>query len=235
MQNDIDSDSDMSDLDIVVETHQSPAPIHPVPPSPCSSESSFGSPSAPAHDIPGAAISHFTPTVPASESGSPKKDKDAPLDPTRPQKGMVFDDFCLAIHFVQEYERRRGYSCRKGEGKKLSESTSTTSLATYPFSHISNTDRKRIRLLCSSARKPVMRRRDDIDPSDFRKSKSIRTDCLCRVNITHGADGYFRITAVNLTHNHPAHFNDGLPETRRPSQEQTQFVLELVPIANLTQ
>jgi hypothetical protein len=137
---------------------------------------------------------------------------------------MAFDTRCEAIHFVLEYEHRRGYRYHKGEEKTLAEEN--------PRRH--KPCRKHLRILCSSAHRSNLRRKDDIDPSDFRKSKSIRTDCPCRVNVTHGADGFFRLTHVHLTHNHPTHFSDALPAPHRPSKEQTQFVLSLVPITSLT-
>ena len=225
MQKDIDSDAEMSDLEIFVQPprSQSPPPTPP-PASPSPTESSLGSPSPPASNLPGTTLTQFSPTVPISESGSPKKDRDAPLDPTRPQVGMVFDTRCEAIHFVLEYERWRGYRYRKGEEKTLAEKNT----------RIHKPCRRRLRILCSSSRHPFQRRKDDIDPSDFRKSKSMRTECPCRVNVTHGADGFFRLTHVQLTHNHPAHISDELPAPRPPSEEQTRFVLSLVPITTLT-
>ena len=54
-------------------------------------------------------------------SGSPKKEKGAPLDPSRPRVGMTFRALHEAIHFVQEYERRRGYRWKKGEAVKNQE------------------------------------------------------------------------------------------------------------------
>jgi len=63
----------------------------------------------------------FSPTVPPSESGSPRKAKDAPLDPLRPRLGMLFESLGDAIHFVQEYERRCGYHWRKGESHKTND------------------------------------------------------------------------------------------------------------------
>jgi hypothetical protein len=51
----------------------------------------------------------FDPTVPRSQSGSPKKPANAPLDPERPKTGMCFPSLEESTHFVYEYERRRGY------------------------------------------------------------------------------------------------------------------------------
>lgn len=60
----------------------------------------------------------FSPTAPASESGSQMKEKASPLDPARPLVGMQFETLEAAVHYVKEYERRRGYQWRKGESKR---------------------------------------------------------------------------------------------------------------------
>lgn len=60
----------------------------------------------------------FGPTVPRAQSGSPKKSPDAPLDPQRPQSGMVFESLEEAVHFVYQYESRRGYVWKKGENER---------------------------------------------------------------------------------------------------------------------
>ena len=61
---------------------------------------------------------HFSPTLPISDSGSPKKDKHSPLHPSQPQIGMHFDTLKAAAHFVKEYEQCRGYQWWKGESQK---------------------------------------------------------------------------------------------------------------------
>jgi hypothetical protein len=72
---------------------------------------------------PHAELRKFDPTVPRSESGSPEKPKNAPLDPQRPQQGMIFSTLEEAVHFVYEYERRRGYVWRKGESERNKQGT----------------------------------------------------------------------------------------------------------------
>jgi len=87
------------------------------------------SPSALLLDLPNAMdLPRFSPTVPSSESGSPTKEH-APLDPTRPQFGMTFHSLTEAVHFTQEYERRRGYHWRKGESIKTHDGVSPLHLA----------------------------------------------------------------------------------------------------------
>lgn len=57
----------------------------------------------------------YGPTVPRAQSGSPTKSADAPLDPQRPETGMFFNTLEKAVHFIYEYERRRGYMWRRAE------------------------------------------------------------------------------------------------------------------------
>jgi hypothetical protein len=76
---------------------------------------------------------------------------------------------------------------------------------------------------------------EGIDPLDHRKSKSIRTDCPARVNVTLNADSRYRFTNVELTHNHQAHISDQLPDYKKPTEEQKNLVQQLVPIPNLNQ
>ena len=110
------------------------------PPSPPSSPplppplSPLPSPSSTVTDLPSPSIAFvnldrddlcFSPTLPVAESGSPRKERDAPLDPLHPISGMMFQSLGEAVHFVQEYERRRGYRWRKGESKKTQDGTSS--------------------------------------------------------------------------------------------------------------
>jgi hypothetical protein len=65
------------------------------------------------HDSP-----RYAPTVPICESGSPRKDPAAPIDPTAPRVGDTFESLVALIHYVQEYERSRGFTYKKGEQEK---------------------------------------------------------------------------------------------------------------------
>jgi hypothetical protein len=56
--------------------------------------------------------------VPICESGSPLKDPAAPIDPTAPQVGDTFESLVALIHYIQEYERSRGFTYKKGEQEK---------------------------------------------------------------------------------------------------------------------
>jgi len=81
-------------------------------------ESSSDSDSASEDNSDGVASIAYGPTVPRSHSGSPSKVHNAPLDPQRPQIGMMFNSLEEAVHFGYEYERRRGYIWRKGESER---------------------------------------------------------------------------------------------------------------------
>ena len=99
-------------------THLRP-PLSASPP-PSASKMSTPSPSSSQRELLGDDKSpRFAATVPAADSGSPKKAQDAPLDPSRPQVGMVFESFSESTHFMLESERQRCYCWRIGECKKL--------------------------------------------------------------------------------------------------------------------
>jgi hypothetical protein len=104
-----------------------PPPLSPPPlPSPSSTVTDLPSPSIAFVDLERDDDPCFSPTLPVAESGSPRKERDAPLDPLRPMPGMMFQSLGEAVHFVQEYERRRGYRWRKGESKKTQDGTSSS-------------------------------------------------------------------------------------------------------------
>ena len=91
-----------------------------------------------------------------------------------------------------------------------------------------------MRLLCCSARSRAQEHDTTIDPSDFRRSKTVRTMCPCRVNIRFNSDGLYRITVVQLTHNHLALFNDKLPDYKPPTAAQKEFVRNYAKLSSIT-
>ena len=96
----------------------------------------------------------FDPTVPRSQSGSPKKPRDVPLDPQQPQSGMMFLTAEEAVHFVYEYERRRRYQWRKAESvwsKDKSAFIITHCLHCISDRILGLEKLKHLRLRCSSA------------------------------------------------------------------------------------
>lgn len=90
-----------------------------------------------------------------------------------------------------------------------------------------------MRLLCRCARGRVQQHDKSIDPSDHRKSKTIRKICSARVNIRRNAGGFYRYTSVDLNHNHPALIDGELPVFNPPTEDQKALVQELVSLKNL--
>jgi hypothetical protein len=79
----------------------------------------------------------------------------------------------------------------------------------------------------------VCKRKKDIDPADYRRSKSKRCNCMARVNIRLTQDGLYVFKTVCLIHNHPAVQDDNLPEYQPASLEQKALVRSLAPITTL--
>lgn len=75
---------------------------------------------------------------------------------------------------------------------------------------------------------------ESIDPSDWRNSTTRRCDCDTRVNIRRvGETGAYRISSINLAHNHPAFFDDALPQYCPPSEDQKAVIQELASLRSL--
>lgn len=180
----------------------------------------------------------FFPTAPPRESGSPHKEKASPLDPARPTIGMVFETLEAAIHYIKSYEHSRGYQWRKGETQRKSNGELLYLLLCCTLYVIKLApvlgQIKRLRLLCSGARKRTPNHDPSIDPADMRKSLSKRCGCSARANIRYNADGFYRFTSVDITHTHPAFFDDNLPEYLPASADQKTVVHELALLRSLS-
>ena len=70
----------------------------------------------------------FEPTVPRFLSGSLTKSPTVPLDPQQPIDRMIFETLAEVVHFVYEYENRRGYSRKKDESERKNGMTYTSLL-----------------------------------------------------------------------------------------------------------
>jgi hypothetical protein len=93
---------------------------------------------------------------------------------------------------------------------------------------------KRLRLLCCSARSYSQKHDRAIDPSDFRRSKTVRCMCPAQVNTRLNRDGLYRLTVVQLEHNHAAFFEDDLPEYKPPTEAQKEFVGQMAVLKSVT-
>ncbi|KAJ7667377.1 hypothetical protein B0H17DRAFT_1142782 [Mycena rosella] len=85
---------------------------------------------------------------------------------------------------------------------------------------------KKRMLRCNRYRTPVETHLADIDPSDYRRGKSGRTNCDAHINLVRvgGANGPWRISLVDAGHNHAPHVPlDGRVQ-RPPTTEQRAVV-----------
>ena len=140
-----------------------------------------------------------------------------------------------SVHFVYEYERRRGYQWRKAESVRdqgAHDSLFWTHDVSCQISSLGG-KLKWLRLRCSSALQRHPHHGKTVDPANYRWGKTKRCSCLAHVNIWFAEAGLYRFTDVSLAHNHPAVQNDHLPNYRPPTQCQKELVRELVPIKAL--
>ena len=93
---------------------------------------------------------------------------------------------------------------------------------------------KRLCLLCCSARSYSQKHDRTVDPSDFRRSKTVRCMCPARVNIRLNRDGLYCLTVVQLKHNHAAFFEDDLPEYKPATKVQKEFVGQMAVLKSVT-
>ena len=92
----------------------------------------------------------------------------------------------------------------------------------------------RLRLRCSSAGTRRTSHKKTVDPADRRSGKTKRCDCSARINVKLLEGGGYRFSSLNLTHNHPARFDDSLPIYTPASDLQKEMVQELSSITTLT-
>ncbi|KAJ6522750.1 hypothetical protein B0H19DRAFT_1277240 [Mycena capillaripes] len=87
---------------------------------------------------------------------------------------------------------------------------------------------RRQTLRCNRYRNPKETHRSDIDPSDYRKGKSGRTDCHAHVNLVRvlGPQVFWHISVVDASHNHAPHVPPGGPIQRPPTAAQRSVVAE---------
>ncbi|KAJ3516162.1 hypothetical protein NLJ89_g1290 [Agrocybe chaxingu] len=68
----------------------------------------------------------------------------------------------------------------------------------------------------------------NIDPSDYRKSKTIKTGCMAHVNVNRVAEsGDWCVTLTDFEHNHPRATPEGAPVQRPATKEQKAAIGQL--------
>ncbi|PPR02896.1 hypothetical protein CVT24_002280, partial [Panaeolus cyanescens] len=117
-----------------------------------------------------------------------------------------------AFTALAEQEKEKGFVWFKNQTKK-------------------NSDGERIRrtFRCRSGGKIRRSVTLDIDPTQTRHSKTIKSECPAHVNITRCAGGWIT-TLVNLNHDHPPHIRDGSHAPHRPTKEQASRVSALATL-----
>ncbi|KAF7349836.1 hypothetical protein MVEN_01284100 [Mycena venus] len=78
---------------------------------------------------------------------------------------------------------------------------------------------RRRTLRCNRYREPKETHRIDIDPSDHRRGKSGRTNCLAHVNLCPLPGGQWQISLIDAAHNHEPHVPSGGSVQRPPTAE----------------
>jgi hypothetical protein len=88
--------------------------------------------------------------------------------------------------------------------------------------------RKKVILHCNHYYHHQPTHQPDLDPSKYRKGKSIKTGCNAHVNFNRIQDSsLWHITFINLVHNHECEIPPGGFATRPPNHNQCQLVSEL--------
>ncbi|KAF7371978.1 hypothetical protein MVEN_00055800 [Mycena venus] len=78
---------------------------------------------------------------------------------------------------------------------------------------------RRRTLRCNRYREPKETHRIDIDPSDHRRGKSGRTNCLAHVNLCPLPGGQWQISLIDAAHNHEPHVPSGGQAGHEPSNQ----------------
>jgi hypothetical protein len=93
---------------------------------------------------------------------------------------------------------------------------------------------RRITYRCNHYGQPSATHRDDIDPSDHRAGRTIRTNCSAHVNLPRVPGGGWQITVIDWEHNHPPQVPVGGHIPRPPTEGQRELVTEYATSGNFT-
>ncbi|KAJ7159152.1 hypothetical protein C8R43DRAFT_863487, partial [Mycena crocata] len=117
---------------------------------------------------------------------------------------------------VYEHEAQLGHIWRRGQTKRASDGSV-----------------RRITLCCNHYGEPKATHSDNIDPSDHREGRTIRTNCTAHVNLA-SVPGGWHATVVDWMHNHPPQVPVGGHIPCRPSEGQRELVSEYAASGNFT-
>ncbi|KAF8956369.1 hypothetical protein BDZ97DRAFT_1671718, partial [Flammula alnicola] len=158
-----------------------------------------------------------SPEQPTRQSFNPVKHENASERSVEPSPGIVrvgsiyktLDDAKNAIFAREE---RLGYNWKTAQSAK--DAHGNLKKTTFRCNHY-------------STHKPA--HSVDIDPSDHRTGKSMKTDCMAHVNVNRvrGSSHLWSITLVEWDHNHPRPIPEGAPIRRPPTKEQKDAISRL--------
>ncbi|KAJ6552430.1 hypothetical protein DFH09DRAFT_925141, partial [Mycena vulgaris] len=155
---------------------------------------------------------------PDQENQPPKAESSSSLSTVDTVRvGSFFHSFEQGQAAVYGREARLGHIWRVGQTKRASDDSV-----------------RRITLRCNHYGQPNATHRDDIDPTDHRAGRTIRTNCSVHVNLATVAGGGWHVTVIDWAHNHPPQVPVGAHIPRRPSQDQQDLVSEWASSGNFT-
>lgn len=127
------------------------------------------------------------------------------------KEGNNYSSVELAIDDIYYHEEQRGYKWALAQVAKYN-----------------NGALKKRTVRCNHYREPGSSKHLlHLDPSDHRSGKTVRTNCMARVNINRSAEtGVWRLTAVNLDHNDARLIPEGGVASRPPTQAHKDVVAE---------
>ncbi|KAJ7211729.1 hypothetical protein GGX14DRAFT_314634, partial [Mycena pura] len=93
---------------------------------------------------------------------------------------------------------------------------------------------RRITIRCNHYGVAKETHRTDIDPSDHRAGRTLRTNCSAHVNLSVVAGGGWHVTLVNWEHNHAPEIPVGGNLPRPPTAEERELVVQYATASNFT-
>ncbi|KAJ7447815.1 hypothetical protein FB451DRAFT_992940, partial [Mycena latifolia] len=125
------------------------------------------------------------------------------------REGRCYPSVKEAIADIYYHEEKRGYKWALGQ-----------------LSKDGNGVLKKRTVRCNHYREPGSSRHLlHLDPSDHRQGKTIRTNCMAHVNINRSANtGIWRLTTVDLEHNHDRQIPEGGHVSQPPTQAHRDIV-----------
>ena len=121
--------------------------------------------------------------------------------------GSVYNSMEAARDAVYTQEKNLGHIWRMGQSKRSADGTI-----------------KKVTLRCNHYYHHIPSHLASIDPSDHRKGKTIKTECLAHVNVNRIQGGFWHITTVAWEHNHQREVPVGGIVSRPPTQAQRELV-----------